>query len=200
MMQQAYKRSLRLSLYQCIEIVTSKLTDWHIDPSNKDEKLLYLNGGIYAKELDPPTGSDVAWHYKPLALHRVFKSGIFPQKDKLAALYLQIWNQEDAGLLYLMEQLIAIRNSLIHVDNTKLFDTSNPIREGLLINNPYLRDSRFVYASPEFRSLFKEAANKGLLYSDTNGRPTLHNGIAASQLGIRFLLTCFKEILPFIEL
>lgn len=189
-----------LSLYQCIEIVTSKLTDWHIDPSNKDEKLLYLNGGIYAKELEPPTGSDVAWHYKPFALHHVYKNGIFPQKDKLAALYLQIWNQEDAGLLYLMEQLIAIRSSLIHVDNTKLFDASSPIREGLLINNPYFRDTRFVYSSHEFRLLFKEAANKGLLYSDANGRPTLHNGITASQLGIRFLLTCFKEILPFIEL
>ena len=99
-----------------------------------------------------------------------------------------------------MEQLFAIRNSLIHVDNNKLFDASNPSREGLLINNPYFRDSRFAYASPELRVLFKEAAKKGLLYSDANGRPTLHNGITSSQLGIRFLLTCFKEILPFIEL
>lgn len=189
-----------LSLYQCIEVVTSKLTDWQLDPKNNDQKFLHLTGGIYARELAPPTGSDVAWHYKPLAFHTVQKNGIFPQKDKLAALYLQIWNQEDTGLLYLMEQLIAIRNSLIHVDNNKLFDTSNPIREGLLINNPYFRDSRFAYASPEFRVLFKEAANKGLLYSDANGRPTLHNGITSSQLGIRFLLTCFKEILPFIEL
>ncbi len=188
-----------LALYQSLEIVTSKLTDWQIDIQNKNSKLLYLPDRNYAKELVAPSDNDVIWNYKPLALHTVSKNGLFPQKEKLAALYLQSWNQKDRGLLFLMDQLIAVRNALIHPENAKLFETVAPIREGAFLQNPYFRDESYVFGTPKFKPLFREAASKGILFSDSGGRPVLHIDVTDSQLGIQILLACLKDILPLIE-
>lgn len=188
-----------LALYQSLEIVTSKLTDWQIDTQNKDSKLLYLPGGSYAKELVAPSDKEVVWTYKPLALHTVPKNGLFPQKEKIAALYLQTWNKKDNGLLFLMDQLIAIRNALIHPENAKLFETVAPIREGAFLHNRYFRDESYVFGTSTFKPLFREAASKGILFSDSGGRPVLHIDVTNSQLGIRFLLACLQDILPLIE-
>lgn len=187
-----------LALYQALEIITSKLTDWQIDTTGHDTKLLQLPDGNYAKELVPPTGKDILWSFKQFAFHKVPKNGTFPQKDKLAALYLQTWGLNDRGLLFLMDQLIAIRNSLIHPDNAKLFETIDPIREGAFLQNPYFRDETYVFGSPMLKPLFREASSKNLLFTDSNKRPVLHRDITASQVGIRILFSCLKEILPHI--
>ena len=97
-----------------------------------------------------------------------------------------------------MDQLIAIRNSLIHPDNAKLFETIDPIREGAFLQNPYFRDETYVFGSPMLKPLFREASSKNLLFTDSNKRPVLHRDITASQVGIRILFSCLKEILPHI--
>lgn len=188
-----------LALYQSLEIVISKLTDWQIDTRTKDSKLLYLPANNYAKELVAPSDKDVIWSFKPLALHIVPKNGIFPQKEKLAALYLQTWGKKDNGILFLMEQLIALRNAIIHPENAKLFKTVAPIREGEFMYNIYFRDETYVFGAPTFKPLFREAASKGFLFSDLGGRPVLHFDVTNSQLGLRVLLECLKIILPLIE-
>ena len=89
-----------LALYQVVEIVTSALTDWTIDTSDKNSKLLYLpREKSYSKELVVPSDTEVLWRLKPLALERIGVNGIFPQKKKLAALYLQAWEKEDLSIL-----------------------------------------------------------------------------------------------------
>lgn len=186
-----------LSLYQVLEIVTSKLTDWQIDTMSY-EKLLQLPDGNYAKELIPPTGENIIWSFKQFAFHKVNKNGTFPQKDKLAALYLQTWGQNDRGFLFLMDRLIAVRNSLIHPNNAKLFEMVDPIREGAFLQNPYFRDDTCIFGSSLFKPLFREASSKNLLFTDSYKRPVLHRDITASQLGIRILFSCLKEILSHI--
>lgn len=188
-----------LALYQSLEIVTSKLTDWQIDTQAKDSKLLYLPGNSYAKEIVAPSDNDVIWSFKPLTFHTVPKNGIFPQKEKLSALYLQTWGKKDNGILFLMDQLIAIRNAIIHPENAKLFETVAPIREEAFLHNLYFRDESYIFGTHVFKALFREAASKGFLFSDSNGRPVLHIDVTNSQLGIRILLACLKDILPLIE-
>lgn len=188
-----------LALYQSVEIVTSRLTDWKQDTSDADKKLLYLPGGDYSKELVIPSESEVLWRLKPLALRKVAKNGLFPQKEKLAALYLQTWGKEDRGILFLMEQLIEIRNALIHPDNAHLFKTVAKISEGTFHQSTYFQGGTYIFGSDTFRPLFREAASKGLLFADSGKRPVLHRDIASSQLGIKILLACLKEILPLIR-
>jgi len=191
-----------LSLYQTVEIVTSRLTDWKEDTTDKNMKLLYLkrrDGGDYSKELVSPSGEEVLWRLKPLALRKVSRNALFPQKERLGAIYLQLWEKEDRGLLFVMEQLIEIRNALIHPENARLFKTVAPISEGTFHQNHYFRDETFVFGTPAFKPLFREAASKGLLYVDAGKRPVLHKDITSSQLGLRILLTCLREILPLIN-
>lgn len=189
-----------LALYQTLEVVTSNLTDWTIntDPHQQDTKLLLLPGRIPSKALVSPTGSGVLYGQKPMAFHTVQRNGVFPQKDKVAALYLQTWNRQDRGILFILEQLIAIRNSLIHPDNAKQFSGVSLMRERTFQNSPYFSDETLVFSSVDLKPLFREASSSGLLYSDADGRPVLHRDITGSSLGIRILLACLKEILPLI--
>lgn len=189
-----------LALYQTIEIVTSRLTDWKYDTSDKDIKLLYLPGGDYSKELVIPSDSEVLWRFKPLALQKCPKNKEFPQKEKIAALYLQTWKKEDRGLLFLMDQLVFFRNAFIHTKDETPFKTVAKTNEGALQQNVYLRDDTFVYGTQEFKPLFREAAKRGLLFADTGKRPVLHKDIIKTQLGIKLLLACLKELLPLINL
>ena len=133
-----------------------------------------------------------------MAFHTVQRNGVFPQKDKVAALYLQTWNRQDRGILFILEQLIAIRNSLIHPDNAKQFSGVSLMRERTFQNSPYFSDETLVFSSVDLKPLFREASSSGQLYSDADGRPVLHRDITGSSLGIRILLACLKEILPLI--
>lgn len=188
-----------LALYQTVEIVTSKLTDWKQDASDADKKMLYLPGGDYSKEMVIPSESEVIWRLKPHALRKVAKGGLFPQKEKLAALYLQTWGKEDRGILFLMEQLIEIRNALIHPENARLFKTVAKISEGAFNQSAYFQGGTYIFGSDIFKPLFREAASKGVLYTDPGKRPVFHKDITTSQLGIKVLLACLKEILPLIR-
>jgi len=190
-----------LALYQVVEIVTSALTDWTIDTSDKNSKLLYLpREKSYSKELVVPSDTEVLWRLKPLALERIGVNGIFPQKKKLAALYLQAWEKEDRGILFLMDQLIAIRNAFIHPDNSKLFETKTAINEGQFSMNAYFKDEKYIFGTTSFKTLFREACTKGLLFVDSGGRPVLHRDVIKSQTGIKFMYECLKEILPMVKL
>lgn len=188
-----------LALYQTVEIVTSRLTDWKQDSSDADKKLLYLPGGDYSKELVIPSESEVLWRLKPRALRKVARNGLFPQKEKLAALYLQTWGKEDRGILFLMEQLIEIRNALIHPNNARLFRNVAKISERAFHQSVYFQNGTYIFCSDTFRPLFREAASKELLYADPGKRPVFHKNITTSQLGIKILLACLKEILPLIR-
>lgn len=184
-----------LALYQVLELVTFKLTGWNIDSSNKDMKLLTIDEATPVKEIAYPKDAEVVTGQKPFAWQKTPKNGIFPQKDKLAALYLQKWGKQDRGILFLMIQMIAIRNSFIHPENSALFDLASPLKDVAITQLKYFNDSSLVFSEPEFKSLFREAAAAGLLYADSKGRPTLHRDVATSALGIRFLLTCYKDFL-----
>ena len=98
-----------------------------------------------------------------------------------------------------MEQLIEIRNALIHPDNAHLFKTVAKISEGTFHQSTYFQSGTYIFGSDTFRPLFREAASKGLLFADPGKRPVLHRDIASSQLGIKILLACLKEILPLIR-
>lgn len=187
-----------LALYQVVEVVTSALTEGvpNTDPSKPDTKLLQINGTEFAREIVLPTGGEIVTRQKPYAFQMIHKSGIFSQKDKLAALYLQHWGKQDHGILFLMEQLIAIRNAIIHPNGAKGFDLASPVREATLRTNRYFLDSSLIFNTPAFMPLYREAASGELLYTDSGGRPTLHKDIANSSLGIRFLLACLNDFLP----
>ena len=190
-----------LALYQVVEIVASSLTECvtNTDPHRPDTKLLQIIGSGPVKEIVHPSGGEIVTRQKPFAFHLVAKNGIFPVKDKLVALYLQKWGKPDHGILFLMGQLIAIRNAVIHPENTKGFDLVSPVRETTLRQSKFFQDSSLIFSNPGFMPLFQEAASLGLLYADSGGRPTLHKDIVNSSLGIRFLLACLYDFLPSIQ-
>lgn len=184
-----------LALYQVLELVTFKLSGWNIDSRNKDMKLLTIDETTPVREIVYPKEAEVVTRQKPFALQMVPKSAIFPQKDKISAIYLQKWGKQDRGILFLMSQLIAIRNCFIHPENSASFDLATPMKEVAIAQLPYFNDSSLVFSSLEFKSLFREGAASGILYADSKGRPTLHRDVATSTLGIRFLLACYKDFL-----
>lgn len=190
-----------LALYQVLEIVASSLTECvtNTDPRCPNTKLLQIIGSGPAKEIVHPSGGEIVTRQKPLAFHMIAKTGIFPVKDKITALYLQKWGRQDHGVLFLTGQLAAIRNAVIHPENTKGFDLVSPVRETTLRQNRYFQDSSLIFNTSTFMPLFQEAASLGLLYADSGGRPTLHRDIVNSSLGIRFLLACLNDFLPSIQ-
>ncbi len=190
-----------LALYQVVEIVTSSLTECvtNTDPRRPDTKLLQIIGSGPAREIVHPSGGEIVTRQKPYAFHTVPKTGIFPVKDKITALYLQKWGKQDHGILFLMGQLAAIRNAVIHPENTKGFDLVSPVRETTLRQNKYFQDSSLIFNTSAFMPLFQEAASLGLLYADSGGRPSLHRDIVNSSLGVRFLLACLNDFLPSIQ-
>ena len=193
-----------LALYQVVEIVTSALTDWEVntDPDRPNTKLLVLkgkDGRDRAREIVHPKDAEVITRLKPIALQTVSKNAIFHQKDKVAALYLQLWKKQEHGMLFLIGQIVAIRNSIIHPDNGKDFDLASPMREASVSQSGFFNDGSLAFGMPELKSLFREAASCGLLYADTGGRPTLHRDISQLPLGIRFLLACLKDFLSPIQ-
>lgn len=190
-----------LALYQVMEIVTSSLTECvtNTDPRRPDTKLLQIIGSGPTKEIVHPSGGEIVSRQKPYAFHTVAKTGIFPVKDKITALYLQKWGKQDHGILFLIGQLAAIRNAVIHPENTKGFDLVSPIRETTLRQNKYFQDSSLIFNTSAFMPIFQEAASLGLLYADSGGRPSLHRDIVNSSLGVRFLLACMNDFLPSIQ-
>lgn len=190
-----------LALYQVLEMVASSLTECvtNTDPKCPNTKLLLINGSDPIREIVHPSGGEIITRQKPYAFHTVAKTGIFPVKDKLAALYLQKWEKQDHGVLFLMGQLVAIRNAVIHPENSKGFDLASPVREATLRQSKYFQDASLVFNKPDFMPLFQEAASLGLLYADSGGRPTLHKDVVNSSLGIRFLLACLYDFLPSIQ-
>ena len=188
-----------LALYQVMEIVTSSLTECVTNTDRPDTKLLQIIGSGPAREIVHPSGGEIVTRQKPYAFHTVPKTGIFPVKDKITALYLQKWGKQDHGILFLMGQLAAIRNAVIHPENTKGFDLASHVREATLRQSKYFQDASLVFNKPDFMPLFQEAASLGLLYADSGGRPTLHKDVVNSSLGIRFLLACLYDFLPSIQ-
>lgn len=190
-----------LALYQVMEIVTSSLTECvtNTNPRRPDTKLLQIIGSGPTKEIVHPSGGEIVSRQKPYAFHTVAKTGIFPVKDKITALYLQKWGKQDHGILFLIGQLAAIRNAVIHPENTKGFDLVSPVRETTLRQNKYFQDSSLIFNTSAFMPTFQEAASLGLLYADSGGRPSLHRDIVNSSLGVRFLLACLNDFLPSIQ-
>ena len=186
-----------LGLYRAMEIVASGLAKWvnNTDPANPDTKLLQLDGSDLAKAIVYPDNGEIITRQKPFALQTVRKKEIFPTRDKLSALYLQKWGKEDHGVLFLMGQLIAIRNSIIHPENLEAFDLKTPLREANVLQAPVFNDANAIFGSSVFKPLYREAASLGLLFADSSGRPALHRDIATSTLGLRFLLACYKDFL-----
>ena len=191
-----------LALYQVLELVASSLTEsvTNTDTKHPGTKLLQFIGSDPVREIVRPSDGDVLMRQQPFAFHIISKTGSFPVKDKIVALYLQKWGKQDHGVLFLMDQLIAIRNAVIHPESSKGFDLVSPIRETNLRQSKYFQDAKLIFNKPAFMPLYQEAASLGLLYADSEGRPTLHKDIANSSLGIRFLLACLFDFLPSIQL
>lgn len=186
-----------IALYQIVEIVSSRLLDWTVntDKNKPDTKLLVMNDLTPIRQIVHPTGDEIITRQKPFALQLVPRNAIFPQKDKQAALYLQVWGKQDHGILFIMDQLIAIRNAIIHPDNLEDFPYSVQVRETALQQGKFAEAS-LVFGGEHFKPLYREAASNGHLFLDSNGCPHLHRGIADTSLGIRFLLQCFHDFLP----
>ena len=183
------------ALYQVVEMVTSRLIDGVTNTDNPDMQLMRIDGNEYVREIVYPKEAEVITRQKPMAFYTTHKNARFPQKDKFAALYLQKWEKQERGLVFIMTQLIEIRNAFVHPENGEEFKPVSPIRETSLPQD-YFSNASLILSHPDFKQLFREAARNGCLYADADGRPVLHKDIAKSSLGIRFLLACFNDFLP----
>ena len=185
-----------LSLYQVLECITSSLTDWMPDSNGKDEvKLLTLYGNELCREIVNPNNDDIIFNQKPFAIQKTGKRETFSQKDKIAGLFLQSWKCQDHGFIYLVSQLIQIRNAIIHPNGSIIAEKTAPT---VIENNRFFNTDKYIYSEVELKTLFQEAAASNVLYSDLSGRPIIQKDIANSSLGIRFLLYIYKKIIPYI--
>lgn len=188
-----------LALYLVLEIISSELTKWipNIGDTKLDSKLLQLDNGELCRAIVYPKGEEVIYRQKPFAHHIV--KGTFPQKDKLAAIYLQLGRNQDHGMLFITEQLVSIRNAIIHPENRIDYDMVAPMKESAVLGSTYFVNPNYVFGAEEIKPLYREAAFGKVLYTDANKRPILHKGIAGTSLGVRFLLEVVKVFLSIIS-
>lgn len=117
--------------------------------------------------------------------------------DKLSAIYLQYLGAKDDGLLYILNQMIQIRNKIMHCE-TKKEQEKKESRSRVMNMDLFLKE--YASKAPAFTEgrigeFMLELVEKGLLReSRIKGRPVMviDKGVAHDKIGIQLMLECLK--------
>lgn len=159
--------------------------------ANRTYQLLHADHSMGYYDIAQESANSIVYKVQPLALYsRNSKPSVW---EKLAIIYLQKWGLADNGILYLLSELIKVRNCLLHINNC-FADTQN-IRETDIYTHRHLSNSNLIYSHSELKRIYTESARQNLLYEDSKQQYILHKDIASSSLGIRLQLYCIEHLL-----
>lgn len=187
-----------IALYQVLEIISSKYT---IEVVEEKKKTLYIiddNDKLnICNEIVPVKEYPILYKLSPYSIHSTSGDhSSFSQREKISAIYLKKWGLKDDGLLYLIGQLITIRNAIIHIDSSIRFDSASKIKD--IKADKYLGNSSLIYQNSDIQNLLLECARKDLLLTDSKGNYLIMKGVANDELGLRILLWCLTQIIQII--
>lgn len=183
-----------LSAYQALELLTSDLTQEVESKKKKNQKELWIRDADgELKPALPVEWDGLQFRSKEFGFFLSEEGKSFSQRDKVAAIYLRKPGQDDRGLVYLIWQMILIRNEFIHRKATTNFDYSRPMNDRALIRHPDFQNSKLVFSDRGFAPLLQECCRKGCLYD--GGHPMIEKGVIESSLGIRIMLECLMRVI-----
>ena len=186
-----------LATFQALEIMVSELSEEV--PTNKNRKELWVRDGrgvlMPARPVEWEDG--LRFKCKDFGIYLSEEGKSFSQRDKVAAIYLQTLGQEDKGLVYLIWQMILIRNEFIHKRATANFDYSHPVNDRALIRHPDFQNSRLVLSDRGFAPLLQECSRRGCLYD--GGHLMIEKDAITCSLGIRLMLECLMRFIPYLK-
>lgn len=160
------------------------------DTNNRAYELMYVDQYRKYNDIDQEHALPIIYKTLPFAIYkRPSKPSV---KEKMAIICLQKWNMSDNGIIYLLGELIKVRNCLIHIDNT--FISNQAIKENSIYNHKYLGNTNLIYRNEALRKIYSECAKQNLLYEDSNHLFLLHKEIASSSIGIRMQVYCIDYL------
>ena len=128
----------------------------------------------------------------------------FSQFDKLAAVYLQYLNKKDDGVLLLLNQLIQIRNRIMHpLSETEQLEEDGRCRpvNGVLYKAKYLNRVP-LFQDEHVASLMTQIIEAGLLKERTRDKKkelVIDKAVANSKTGIQLVFVCLKRFISSFE-
>ena len=186
-----------LATFQALEIMVSELSEEV--PASRNRKELWVRDGrgvlMPARPVEWEDG--LRFKCKDFGIYLSEEGKSFSQRDKVAAIYLQTLGQEDKGLVYLIWQMILIRNEFIHKRATANFDYSHPVNDRALIRHPDFQNSRLVLSDRGFAPLLQECSRRGCLYD--GGHLMIEKDAITGSLGIRLMLECLMRFIPYLK-
>ena len=128
----------------------------------------------------------------------------FSQFDKLAAVYLQYLNKRDDGVLLLLNQLIQIRNRIMHpLSETEQLEEDGRCRpvNGALYKAKYFNRVP-LFQDEHVASLMTQIIEAGLLKERTRDKKkelVIDKDVANSKTGIQLVFVCLKRFISSFE-
>lgn len=128
----------------------------------------------------------------------------FSQFDKLAAVYLQYLNQKDDGILFLLNQMIQIRNRIMHpLSETEQLEEESRCQ---LVSNALYRTKYYnrlpLFHDETISSLMSQIIDMNLLKERSKDRKKeliIDKSVANSKLGIQLLFICLERFISSFE-
>lgn len=122
---------------------------------------------------------------------------MFSQFDKLAAIYLQYLGKADTGILWLVDQLVKVRNKIMHgvIEEERIIEESRTTKIDRNLYETRYRNLLPIFHDNEMESLMVEIIDSGCLMEYSNGRRRqlmIHKSVADSRLGLQLILCCLK--------
>ncbi len=187
-----------LAAFQALEIMVGELTE--VVPADHNRKELWIRDP--RDELVPALpveweADGVRFLGKEFGIFLSEPGKSFSQRDKVAAIYIQRMGQKDRGMVYLLWQMILIRNEFIHNHATTEFDYSRPMNDRALVRHPDFQNSKLIFSDRGFAPLLQECCRNGCLYD--GGHLMIEKRAIRSSLGIRLMLECLMRILPLLK-
>ena len=187
-----------LATFQALEIMVGELSEEV--PTNRNRKELWVRDGRGVLMPARPVEWEedgIRFKCKDFGIYLSEEGKSFSQRDKVAAIYLQTMGREDRGLVYLIWQMILIRNEFIHKHATTKFDYSHPVNDRALVRHPDFQNSKLVLSDRGFAPLLQECSRKGCLYD--GGHLMIEKDAITSSLGIRLMLECLMRFVPYLK-
>ena len=183
-----------LAAYQTLEVLTSSLTEEYDSKTHRNRKELWVrNGEDVPTPALPVEWDGLCFKCRDFGIFLSDENKVFSQRDKVAAIYLRKPGQTDRGLVYLIWQMILIRNEFIHKRTTTQFDYSHPMNDRALMRSRDFQNSKLVFSDRGFAPLLQECARKGFLYGTDH--PMIEKGVIESSLGVRIMLECLVRVI-----
>lgn len=186
-----------LSLFQILEVVMSHYVFEEFNKTTKVKSLwIKDDNGNRIPCYEVARSSDrFIYRCKPSTAFVTSKDHkVFGQRDKISALFLQLWNRQDNGFIYLLEQLIQVRNDLIHKNELGRFEGLRKVPFTSVFSYRDLNDGTLVFHEDAILKALNGASMKEYMYDGDNGHLMLHPGIADSYVGVTLLAECVMKI------